>query len=61
MATSANLYGIHASQPDWNYMDLLWRVTCTHRLVLLDLHEDYLPEGARTGVTLQRDWRGHGE
>ena len=60
MATSANLYGINASQPDWNDMNLLWRLTRQHRLVLLDLHEDYLPAGARTGVTVRREWRGNG-
>ncbi len=58
MAASRNLYGINASQPDWNDMDKLWRVTREHRLVLLDLREEYAPPDARTGVTLRRTWRG---
>lgn len=60
MAESENLYAINASQPDWNDMDLLWRVTRENRLVLLDIHEDYVPAGTNRGVTLQRTWR-HGE
>ena len=57
MAASANLYGIHASQPELNDMNKLWRVAREHRLVLLGLPEAYLPGDARTGVTLVRSWR----
>jgi hypothetical protein len=58
MATSANLYGLNVSQPDWNDMDRLWQITRRHRLVLLDLSEEYVPAGTRTGVTIRRTWAG---
>jgi hypothetical protein len=57
LATSRNLYGVNSSQPDWNDMALLWRVTREHRLVLLDLQEEYAPAGANQGVTLRRTWQ----
>ena len=56
MAASANLYGIHASQPELNDITKLWRVTREHRLVLLGLPEEYLPDDTDTGVTLVRSW-----
>lgn len=57
LATSRNLYGVNSSQPDWNDMALLWRVTREHRLVLLDLQAAYAPAGANQGVTLRRTWQ----
>jgi hypothetical protein len=57
MVTSRNLYGINASQPDWNDMDKLWRVTQERRLVVLGLAEEYLPAGTNRGVSLTRAWQ----
>ncbi len=56
MAESQNLYGINPSQPDWNDMDRLWRVTRAHHLVVLNISEEYVPTGIHEGVTLVRSW-----
>ena len=55
MAQSENLYGLHVSQPELNDVDELWRIARDNGLVLLDLDEAYVPEGARTGVTVRRN------
>jgi hypothetical protein len=57
MATSRNLYGINASQPDWNDWDKLWRATRSNRLVLLGIAEEYVPAETRQGAVLYRSWQ----
>ncbi|MBN1402539.1 MAG: hypothetical protein JXA74_16990, partial [Anaerolineae bacterium] len=54
MAASRHLYGLHVSQPDLNNMGRLWNACQMNRLVLLDLKEEFLPQGASQGATLRR-------
>jgi hypothetical protein len=54
MTTSRNLYGVNLSQPDWNNMEAVWSATRERHIVVLDLRQEYLPPGTRTGVTLRR-------
>jgi uroporphyrinogen-III decarboxylase len=54
MTTSRNLYGVNLSQPDWNNMAAVWGATRERHIVVLDLRQEYLPPGTRTGVTLRR-------
>jgi hypothetical protein len=52
MCESDNLYGINASQPDWNDMELFWEATRGHDLVVLGMAADYVPQDIDRGVTL---------
>jgi hypothetical protein len=54
MAASRDLYGLHVSQPELNNMARLWSACQMNRLVLLDLKEEFLPQGAGQGATLRR-------
>ena len=50
MCESQHLYGINASQPELNDMDLFLRSTLGNRIPVLGLPEEYLTKDITTGV-----------
>jgi len=57
MAAGRKLYGLNISQPELNDMGKVWRVARQHRLVLLDLREEFVPAEVHAGVTVRRSWK----
>jgi hypothetical protein len=61
MCRSRNLYGINASQPELNDVDLLIESAQANRLVLLGLREEYLPAGREIAAIVVRSANGPGQ
>jgi len=56
MAASSNLYGLNITQPELNNMQKIVDLCQQHRLVLIDMQEEYVPAEMKAGVTLRRSW-----
>ena len=54
MCKGRNLYGLNVSQPHLNDTELLLRSTTSNRIVLLAIHEKYIPTDLRTGAVVLR-------
>jgi hypothetical protein len=52
MCQSRNLFGINMSQPDWNDTPAVIDIAHRHKLVVVGLAAEYVPQGARTGFTV---------
>jgi len=61
MCESRNMYTLHVAQPELNDMNSLWESVRRNNLVLHGLGEQYVPEGTKTGVIINRGYRPVGE
>jgi hypothetical protein len=58
MCRSRSLFGVNASQPELNDVDLLVESARANRLVLVGIAEEYLPERLNTGAIVLRPQDG---
>jgi hypothetical protein len=58
MCRSRNLYGVNASQPELNDVDLLIESARANGLVLLGLREEFLPAGTQAAAIVLRSANG---
>lgn len=61
MCASRNLFGVNASQPELNDIELLIQSALEYRLVLLGLPAEYVPAGLDTGAIVRRSISSSGQ